>query len=272
MEESEVRIVDHKELTQFSSNNFHKSLLKFLDGFDQKECIQILKTMVFITDSFQKGKSFDYCDKIYKKHFLEKYIGRNKNAHSTGLLHYLYFDGIWFLYKIYLLETEKKYTYELTNYDDHIQDSYLSGLIRIIDQIFDLVLTDFPKYLELQELLVNKTTLVNNISIGELPNSFDNTVIQWALYYHYQHEVDNTLLFEKHVNGKIKAIDELANKHKFSAKHFQLQYNLIIKKSNRLIPSMVENIEHAMKMLTNIEKAKQLAEKELKHLKDKHLN
>ena len=146
MEESEVRIVDHKELTQFSSKHFYNSIFRFLEDFDQKESIDILKTLLSIAKSYQKNESFDSCYEVYRERFLEKYINRTKNAHSMGFINYLYIEGIWWRYKSYLFEKEKKYTYELVNYDTYVQESYLSGLITTLDTLLDTILVDFDNY------------------------------------------------------------------------------------------------------------------------------
>ena len=176
-----VRIVEYTELIQFANNSLYKNLFRFLQGFNQTESIHILKTLKLIAKNFQRGKSFEHCDNIYKEHFLEHYINRTKNAHSIGFLHYLYLDGIWHKYKFHLLEIENKYTFELTNDYKHDQKDYLNQIIGRLDEFHDLVLVDYERYNAISKLVLpaSNDTLKENIDLQKdikLPHKSYNSL------------------------------------------------------------------------------------------------
>lgn len=92
------------------------------------------------------------------------------------------------------------------------------------------------------------------------------TQVVLALYYFYMQEGGYEEDFSLHTGGKVKAIDELAAKHKVDAKRFQLKYNIIRWDEKRIQPSQYQNIKAVIPLLSKYPLAKSIAEAELKKI------
>ena len=103
----------------------------------------------------------------------------------------------------------------------------------------------------------------SNTTKGKVQINGDScTVAQLALYYFYLHEKGIENVFEKHPGGKVKAIEEVAEKFRCSAKTFQTWYNKLIGKDYRY--SKVKDMEKVITLLAKHPEAKKLAQDEQK--------
>jgi hypothetical protein len=161
--------------------------------------------------------------------------------------------------------------------DDNLFLTITNGYVGSIDNILSLIQAEANKH------SINDLKYISNLSIADYNISGEyiyleknklnkiqqtKTVIPqavYALYYYYLHTTGYLPQFEKHEKGKMKAIEEVANKIGNSAKAFQLAYNKIAHfQANRISPSQIHNLKQVILMLKDYPKAQELAKDELK--------
>lgn len=96
------------------------------------------------------------------------------------------------------------------------------------------------------------------------------TIMAWALYYYYLQEAKVHPHFDNYPGGKVAATEEVAAKHKISAKRFQMDYNSIQQhKSERLHVSQLKNFNKVIPLLQDYPDAQRKALDELNVLKQR---
>ncbi len=114
---------------------------------------------------------------------------------------------------------------------------------------------------------------INNYPLQSPPisNTSKAPTICWAFYYFYLQSAEVFPWFENHELGKMKAIDDIVAQHSVlrSPKNFQLAYNQLIKRNQRLQHKNIPHITEAIQMLESYPKAREIAQKELETLKNR---